>query len=347
MPGVLDLCALDRQLERVLAAKRLTEQPHDLAPPLLEAGELLELPQPERGLDVGHVVFEAGREDVVAPAPAAVVALPGVAAHPVEAQHPGTIQQLGVARQHAALAGRQVLGGVEAEGDRVVPRAHQAALVPGGNRVGRVLDDRQARAPRHVPDGIELDRVAGVVDGQNRPGARRDGPGHGDGIDVEGVRLDIDQHGPRAHVLDHVHRGGEGERGGDHLGAGPDPERGEGRVHAGGAGAQREGAGRPEVRRELGLEPLRLRTGGDPVRPQRVHDFLDLFLADKGRREGQELLAAGTNGGHGHRSPSLGSVGGGFRQRVRATERRGEGHGHRHARRGELGRHAARRVHHG
>src|SRR2546430_16741525 len=75
--------------------------------------------------------LEAGEQDVVVPAAALVVAMPRVAAHAVQTDDAGAVEQRRVAREHAALARRQVLGGVEAEGDGVRSRPDEAALEIG------------------------------------------------------------------------------------------------------------------------------------------------------------------------------------------------------------------------
>ena len=65
-------------------------------------------------------------------------------------------------RDHPALAGGQLLVGVEAEDRRVAAAADRGAVgVHGAERLAGVLDDRQAEA---------LERRAG------RPGSRRCGP---------------------------------------------------------------------------------------------------------------------------------------------------------------------------
>src|SRR5205823_1638803 len=113
VPRVLHLGALHRELECVGVAERLLVAPHHLAASLLEARQFLQLPQPQRRLDVAHVVLEAGREHLVAPAPALAVALPGVATHAVQAEHPGAVEEVGRTREHATLAGEALRQGRE------------------------------------------------------------------------------------------------------------------------------------------------------------------------------------------------------------------------------------------
>src|SRR2546430_12267616 len=61
--------------------------------------------------------------------------LPGVAAHPVQTDHPRPRQELRVGREHPAFASREILGGVEAEGDGI-------ALAPDGSpRISRLRSE--------------------------------------------------------------------------------------------------------------------------------------------------------------------------------------------------------------
>src|SRR6266568_8390262 len=96
-------------------------------PALLHPFKTLELAQADRGLDVWHVVLEAGQDYVVTPRSLGRVALERVAAHPVQAPNPRLVNHLGRACQHPSLAGREVLRGVEGEGDEV----YQARIAAG------------------------------------------------------------------------------------------------------------------------------------------------------------------------------------------------------------------------
>ncbi len=204
---MLDVRAGHGTLERRLVGEGTVVLAHDRAAPRLKLLELAQLPQPERCLDVGHVVLEARDQDLVEPAAALVVTLPGVAAHAVQTDHARPGQELRIGGEHPALAGREILGGVEAEGDGIPLAADGSPLVAGGQRVGRVLDD--AKAPRSPPGQraqcVEVGRMTGVVHGQDRAGARGDRCLDLARVDVQRVRLDVHQYGSRANVLDHVH----------------------------------------------------------------------------------------------------------------------------------------------
>ncbi len=140
---------------------------------------------------------------------------------------------------------------------------------------------------------VEVGRVTGVVHGQDRAGARRDRCRDLVRVDVERVRLDVHQYGSRADVLDHVYGRRERHWRRDDLVARADPQCFERGVQGCRAGIERQRPRGSQKSRELVLEPLRLRSRGDPLRAERVHNLLDLLLADRRRRERKEVAALG------------------------------------------------------
>ena len=174
----------------------------------------------------------------------------------------------------------------------------------------RVLDHGQAADAGQRGDDIELHRMAGVVDGKDRPGPGRDRRRNPLGIDVQGIRLDVDQDGPGSDVLDHVDRGAKRHRGRDDLVARADPERRERGVEPGGARVQRQGALGPHERREFSLEGARLRAGGDPGRLERVDHRIDFRLPDLRRGEREEGSPARRGGRAGYRDGGGNAAGG-------------------------------------
>jgi hypothetical protein len=153
----------------------------------------------------------------------------------------------------------------------------------------RILDDGNAvRAGRGL-ERLQVDGVAGKVHRDDGLGARRNGRFDLLRIDVQRVRLDVDEHGSSTDMLDHVDRCGERERRADHLVTRTDAERRERGVQGGGAGVQRERGGRAEECREIRLELFSLRAGGNPARPQRIDHFCDFFFTDERRGKGQKL----------------------------------------------------------
>ena len=136
----------------------------------VDAGQLL---QADRRLQVHHVVLEAGFDDLVLRRAAAGVARPRVAAHAVQRHHPDPLGPIGaVGRDHAALAGRDVLHGVEAEGGEIGGGADAPRSGGGAERVRGVVDDRQAVARGDAAEARQRRRPSGEVHRQERRGAR-------------------------------------------------------------------------------------------------------------------------------------------------------------------------------
>ncbi len=143
------------------------------ASPGVKACELAQLRQPQARREIGEIVLVPVGENLVAPVARGGVALPGVAADAVQGEHACPLRGLGVAHdQHPALAGRDVLGGVEAEGSGIAQRAHASAAVARRQGVRGVLDHRQPPAARDIEDRVHVTGEAGDVDGDHRSRAR-------------------------------------------------------------------------------------------------------------------------------------------------------------------------------
>ena len=112
-----------------------------------------QLVQTERGLQVGHVVLEAGVDDLVAPGAVGRCSASRRPGHAVQAQRRGCARAPASSSrgQHAALAGGDVLGRVEAERRE---RARASRSCGRGStprqRMGGVLDHRQAVRARRA-----------------------------------------------------------------------------------------------------------------------------------------------------------------------------------------------------
>jgi hypothetical protein len=240
--------------------------------------KLLELDERDRSEDVGEVGLVAGHRDVVERAA-------GTAHQPQLLDLDSKVAP--VRRDQAALAGRQVLRRVEREAGRVRQAAQLAAAVRALERMGRVLDDRHAERPER----LELARLSGQVDGDDRLRPRSDRFRHLVRIDVEVRVSDIGEDRRRAAVDDHVRRRGPGDRAGDHLVAGPNPERDERQVQRRGSGGDSEHVLGFQVFAQAPLELRRAGPGGQPARADRLGDRFDLLLAHGGRLEAEHRLA--------------------------------------------------------
>src|SRR5262245_59244586 len=88
----------------------------DLATPDPVRLDTAQLMDSDRGLEIHHVVFEAGRDNVVVLVADIAEPLPRVLRHPVESQHLHSVGKAAVlGDHHSALARRHVLCRVEAE----------------------------------------------------------------------------------------------------------------------------------------------------------------------------------------------------------------------------------------
>ncbi len=193
--------------------------------------------------------------------------------------HPGQFRVVG--RDHPALAGGHVLHRVEAPGGQVRDGAHAPPPVLGAQRVRGVLDERDAAGPGQRAERVEVARLPRVVHRHHRPGARGDPALHLGRIQVERVGPHVREHRRAAPVEHRVGGGREGERRGDHLVAGPDAGREDGRVQRGGPGGDRDAARRAHAGRDRLLEPGDGRAGGHPAAGQARHHRGDVGLVDR------------------------------------------------------------------
>ncbi len=266
--------------------------------PLVEPAELRE---PEGGGEVGGLEVRAQCLVVVAD-PHAVVA--------EEAEPVGHLVVVG--RREAALAGHQVLRGVEAEHGRTEP-AGALPVVRRAVGLGGVLHDPQAVALGDRHERVHVRHEAVEVDRQDRLRAGRDRRLHRGRVDAEVVLADVHQDRRGADPEDRAHRGVEAERDGDHLVAGADPERVQDRLERHRAVAHQDRVLHAAVGGPGLLE------GGGPL-PHREHPGAE-DLEDG-------LLFGGADVGAGDRDHGTGSSG------RRRTRRRRSGSGwHRRGRR--------------
>ena len=154
-----------RELD-VEAGEQLGVAIGDLAAGLEDAVEPLELPDSERRRDVVEPVVEA-EPAVLEPAAAVEPAL--------VAKRDEQLVLLGrPGRDRAALARRDLLVRVEGPGREMAVRAERLALVPGAERLARVLDEREPVPVADRAQLVELARVAEDVDGDDGLRPRRD-----------------------------------------------------------------------------------------------------------------------------------------------------------------------------
>src|SRR5213592_871935 len=105
VPGVRHVRPRHGNLERLVIGEGAGVTRHNLASPPLEFLLFAQLAQSHGGLDVSHVVLEAGDHDLVEPAPALVVSLPAVPRHSMQAEYAGRLATIPRGRE-LVLRGR-------------------------------------------------------------------------------------------------------------------------------------------------------------------------------------------------------------------------------------------------
>jgi hypothetical protein len=204
----------------------------------------------------------------------------------------GALERRVIERDHPALAGGQLLVGVEAERRRVPARAHAHPVgVDGAERLTRVLDDRQAKALERRQVG----RVAEDVDRQQRRRALGHRRGRGLRIEVQRPRVDVGEHRPCALEEHHVGAGHERERRGHHVVARRHADRAQREVQARSAARHRAGVRRADPLRELPLERRHPRPEREVARAQDLDHRRLLLRPEDGPRERDDV---GRDGGH-------------------------------------------------
>ncbi len=144
--------------------------------------------------------------------------------HALVAVEPHQSLDLGVGdRDHAALAGGHVLGGVEREHREGAERADGRAVQRGAVGLRRVLEDLEPVLPGDRSDAVHVGRMPVEVHGHDGRRCGRDAC-----RDVVGSRqkvsgLDVGEDGRSARQCHRVGGRGEGERRDDDLVAWPDP----------------------------------------------------------------------------------------------------------------------------
>src|SRR6267154_2530026 len=175
------------------------------------------------GGKIGHVVFEAGVENVVAPRTIRPIPLPGIPADAVKAQQTHPPRQFGILRgEHAAFPGADVFRGIEAETGHVAERAYLAAKVSGSESMRGIFDYRHAELAGTFANPVHVAWMARIMHRNNSPnplvrllcpqGAIARIPSalllnEGDefvGIEVVGVRIDVYENRLSALMNDHI-----------------------------------------------------------------------------------------------------------------------------------------------
>ncbi len=154
-----------------------------------------------------------------------------------------------------------------------------------------VFDQVDAVLVCNGPKCIQLDRMPGVVDGDD--GFCRGRNRLLDGIrpDVQSVRFYIHQNRTSADVFNHVDRCSKRHRRRNHFIARADVQHFQRDVQSCRAGIQRQSRRSSDHVTEFLFESASPRAGCEPAGLQCFHDFIDFFAADQRQRKRQKLIA--------------------------------------------------------
>ncbi len=119
----------------------------DLGAAPREALQPRDLRQSHGRLEVGHVAFEAGGDDLIVQVTGVGEPTPRVLRQAVQRQHLDPVGQGFVGGEHHAAFGRgQVLGHIEAEAAQVAEGADRPPAIGGLDGVGAILDHAKPMA---------------------------------------------------------------------------------------------------------------------------------------------------------------------------------------------------------
>ena len=169
----------------------------------------------------------------------------------------GAMRVVGVVRHERAAAfavGAEILPRIEAEAGEVAHRPTATPFVLRPVRLSRVFDHHQPARSRDREYRIHVRGLPIQVHGHDRLRVRRDRPLDERRVHRVGDGIDVDEHRPRARVLDGRYRGDEGERHRDDLVAGPDARCQQRQVQRARAGVHRHRLSRAAEPGELALE---------------------------------------------------------------------------------------------
>ena len=121
--------------------------------------------KPKRGFHVGHVVLVARRKNFIARSVTGE-SRPRTGGHAVVRQQLHLFNKGSVAADdHAAVAGRDALRGIEAEASGIAQQAGFAAAIGSFNSVSAVFDDLEVVALGKLEDWVHLAGASAHVDG--------------------------------------------------------------------------------------------------------------------------------------------------------------------------------------
>jgi len=194
------------------------------------------------------------------------------------------------ARNRAALDGRHVLVGMEAEAHQVAKAADAPPAPRRPDGVRCILDDPQPVARCQLIETLHIDRQPGEVHRQDRTRARGDRRLRLLQIHVARIEVDVDEYGPGTYTHDDVRRGDEAHRRSNHLISRADAAGEQGHLQSRRRRSLSPYRSAAEIGRQLGFELRDLRSARQPARAQHLRYRGDGLLVDHGPRERQPRL---------------------------------------------------------
>src|SRR5262245_13689495 len=169
----------------------LIDLPYLLAPPPVRF-HAPQLVDPERRLDIHHVVLEAALDDLVVLIALVGEPFPCILAHPVQREDLEAIRGVFARREdHPPFARRDVLRDVEAETTKLSERPDVLALVGRLDSMGTIFDQQESMLLRQPAEPIHIAWTTGKVHGEARLRPLRYLSLDADGIDVERARVHV------------------------------------------------------------------------------------------------------------------------------------------------------------
>ena len=176
---------------------------------------------------------------------------------------------------------------------------HRAERVRAVGNNGHAIEKLLAGSARPPLAAHALERCSQAVvvahdtrhiDGDNGAGLLGDEARHLVVVDLERARRHVAEHGRRAHVHNRARRGSVGVSARDDLVTWPDAERAQGAFERRRRGVETGKARCVAEFRQIALELLGLRTGGDPAASERIGHLVDFSLRNIGRGKGNVAL---------------------------------------------------------
>ncbi len=201
----------------------------------------------------------------------------------VVAEQPDLVGERGVIRRHqtAVAEAAQILRREERKTSCRAKSTGQLPVIPRADRLGGVLDHRDARLARQLQDRVHVGGEPVEMDRHNRARSRRNRARHSRDLQIECHRIDVHEDRRGA---DSVHRPGRREkrkRRHDDFRAGPDAKRHERNDQCVGARGHADGVTYFEPLGELAFERLDLGSEDEALTVGDARERLDDLVADR------------------------------------------------------------------